>query len=233
MKVRNQRLMIFSESVDVAEAKGEHKFYFSFAEDYIKGKKVLDVGSWTGPFEILIYDLASKITAVDIEERALKVLKKNLPGVKTVKAVSHKLPFRSSAFDVVCFFDVIEHIPVGYELATLIEINRVLKKSGYLFLATVNKSFWADLLDPAYWLAGHRHYTKEQLSLMLNDSGFKVEQVKKTGSFYSSLYAISFYFFKHILRMKMPTVNFIERKMEKDMMSPGFTQIVIRAKKMK
>lgn len=231
MKTRNQRLMTFSKGVDETEAKSEHKFYYSFSKNYIKGKKILDVGSWTGAFEVLIYDLAKEITAVDIEEKALKVLKRNLPKVATVRALSHKLPFSNGTFDTVCFFDVIEHIPIGYELATLLEINRVLKKRGYLFIATVNKNFWADLLDPAYWMAGHRHYNKEQLSLMLRDCGFKVESVKKTGSFFTSLYAISFYFFKHILRMKMPTIEFIERKMEKDMNSPGFTQIAIRSKK--
>lgn len=231
MKTKNQRLMKFSKNIDVTEAKSEHKFYFSFSKDYLEGKKVLDVGSWTGPFEILIYDLAKEITAVDIEERALKVLKKNLPKVATVKAVSHKLPLKDEIFDAVCFFDVIEHIPTGYELATLLEINRVLKKGGYLFLATVNKNFWANLLDPAYWLAGHRHYSQEELSLMLRDCGFKIESVKKTGSLLTSLYAISFYFFKHVLRMRLPAIGFIERKMEKDMNSPGFTQIAIRAKK--
>ncbi|MBI4091745.1 MAG: class I SAM-dependent methyltransferase [Candidatus Levybacteria bacterium] len=231
MKTKNQRLMTFSSDVDKTEAKGEHKFYFSFSKDYIKGKRVLDVGSWTGPFEILIYNLAKEITAVDIEGRALKVLKRNLPKVKTVKALSHRLPFADRTFDVVCFFDVIEHIPAGYELATLIEVNRVLKKGGYLFIATVNKNFWSDLLDPAYWLAGHRHYTKDHLRLLLSDSGFSVEKVKITGSFFTSSYAISFYFFKHILHIKMPTIGFIERKMERDMTSPGFTQISIRAKK--
>lgn len=231
MQIKNQRLMTFSERVDVAETKGEHKFYFSFSKDYIKDKKVLDIGSWTGPFEILIYNLAKEITAVDIEEKALKVLKQNLPNVNCVKAKSHNLPFDSETFDVVTFWDVIEHIPVGYELATLKEINRVLKKDGLLFLATVDKNFWSDLLDPAYWLVGHRHYTKEQLDGLLSDAGFRVEKVVKAGSFFTSFYSLSFYFFKHILRMRMPTISYVEEKYEKDVSSPGFVQIVIRAKK--
>lgn len=233
MRIKNQRLMTFSENVDETRAKSEHKFYFSFSRDYLKGKKILDIGSWTGPFEKLIYDLAQHITAVDIESRALRVLKKNLPRVTTVKAFSHRLPFKSQIFDVVCFFDVIEHIPQGYELTTLLEINRVLKRGGYLFLATPYKNFWANLLDPAYWLVGHRHYAREALSLMLIEAGFKVESIKITGSLFTSLYAISFYFFKHILRMKVPTIGFIERKMEQDMMSKGFTQIAVRARKIK
>ncbi len=231
MQIKNQRLMTFSDKADIGEAKGEHKFYFSFSKNYIRGKKILDIGSWTGPYEVLINGLAKEITAVDIEEKALKVLKKNLPEVTCIKAKSHNLPFKSESFDVVTFWDVIEHIPLGYELATLIEINRVLKKSGYLFLATVNKNFWSNLLDPAYWLAGHRHYTQGHLETMLEDSGFVIEKVERTGSFFSSFYAISFYIFKHILRMKMPTVSFVERKMEKDISSAGFIQIVIRAKK--
>lgn len=228
---KNQRLMTFSENIDCTEAKGEHKFYFSFAKEYIKGKKLLDIGSWTGPFEVLVYNLAKEITAVDIEERALKVLKRNLPKVKCVKAFSHKLPFDDETFDVVTFWDVIEHIPVGYELATLKEIKRVLKKDGYLFLATVDKNFWSDLLDPAYWLVGHRHYTRDQLESMLSDSGFRIEKVVKSGSFFTSFYSLSFYFFKHVLRMKMPEISFIERKNEESLNSPGFIQIVIRAKK--
>jgi ubiquinone/menaquinone biosynthesis C-methylase UbiE len=233
MNTANQRLMIFSENIDQTEAKGEHKFYFSFSKNYIKNKKVLDLGSWTGPFDILIYNLASEITAVDIEEKALRVLKKKLPKVKCVKAKSHELPFKENSFDVVTFWDVIEHIPAGYELSTVKEISRVLKKDGYLFLGTVDKNFWSDLLDPAYWLVGHRHYTRSQLEGLLLDAGFKTEKVAVVGSFFTSFYSLSFYFFKYIFRIKMPKIAFIENKFEKNISSPGFVQIVIRAKKIK
>lgn len=229
--MKNPKPMSFSEDIDKTEAKGEHKFYFSFSKKYIKDKKVLDLGSWTGPYTTLIYNLAKEITAVDVEENALKILKKNLPKVKTVKAFSDKLPFKSEEFEVITFWDVIEHIPVGNELPTLKEINRVLKKNGYLFLATVNKNFWSDLLDPAYYLAGHRHYTQKQLLDILKITGFKAEEVITGGSFFSSFYALVFYFFKHILGMKMPTVAWVEKKMEEDMMRPGFIQIVMRAGK--
>lgn len=231
MKIKNQRLMTFSDTVDVTEAKGEHKYYLSFSRPYIADKKVLNVGSWTGPYEILIYKTAKEITSVDIEEKALKVLKKNLPKVQTVRALSHKLPFPNESFDVVTFWDVIEHIPVGYELASILEISRVTKKNGYFFLATPAKNFWSCLLDPAYWLAGHRHYTKNQLIGMIEDAGFKIEKIEHIGSFFSSFYALSFYFFKHILRMKMPTIKYVEEKMEKDIASPGYIQFAIRAKK--
>ena len=230
--MKNPKPMSFSKTVDKTEAKGEHKFYYSITKNYIKNKKVLNIGSWTGPYELLINQHASSITSTDIEKKALKVLKKNLPSVNIVNAPSHNLPFEAGSFDIVTFWDVIEHIPIGYELSTLQEINRVLKKDGYLFLATVNKNFWSDLLDPAYWLAGHRHYTKNQLTTMLFDAGFKTEKTELVGSFFSSFYAISFYIFKHIFRSEMPKINWVEKKMEKDISSPGYIQIAIRAKKL-
>jgi ubiquinone/menaquinone biosynthesis C-methylase UbiE len=229
--MNNPKPMSFVEDIDKTEAKGEHRFYLSITKKYIKGKKILNVGSWTGPYEILIYKHASSITSTDIEEKALRVLKKNLPLVTTVKAYSHSLPFKDNSFDVVTFWDVIEHIPIGYELATLLEIKRVLKNGGVFFLATVNKNFWSNLLDPAYWLAGHRHYTEQQLLRMLADAGFESEKVFKVGSFFCSFYAISFYIFKHIFRRAMPNIAWVEKKMEKSIASPGYIQVVIRAKK--
>lgn len=228
---QNQRLMSFSENVDKPEAKVEHRFEFEFSKDDIKGKSLLNIGSWTGPFELLTDGWAKEITAVDIDEKPLEVLKKHLPKVRCVKASVEKLPFKNNTFDVVTFWAVIEHIPKGYELAALREINRVLKKGGYLFLSTMNYDFLSNILDPAYWLVGHRHYKKEALENMLNDSGFKIDEVIRVGSFITAFHAWGFYFFKHILRMKMPEVAVVENAFGKDFSSPGFYQIAIKAKK--
>lgn len=232
MKTKNQRLMKFSKNIDVTEAKGEHKFYFAFSKKYITGKNVLNIGSWTGPYESIAHTYAKKMTAVDIEERALSVLKKNLPDVICIQAFSHKLPFPDSSFDVVCFWDVIEHIPQGFELATILEINRVMRERGYFFLATPHANILSKLFDPAYFLAGHRHYSDTSLQSMFEGAGFKVKKILHTGSFFSSFYAIAFYFFKHILRMKLPNIKWVEDKMEKDISSPGYIQVVIRSQKL-
>ena len=136
-----QRLMNFSAAVDTAQAKTEHRFVFNFSKKYIKKKKILNIGSWTGPFELLAVNHAEDITAIDIDEKPLAVLKKNLPSVHVKKASADKLPFKNNSFDVVTFWAVIEHIPVGYELATLREIIRVLKPGGYIFLLFMFFSF--------------------------------------------------------------------------------------------
>lgn len=232
-KAKNQRLMIFSKEIDSVlkdEVFTSHKFCIDFSKKYISNKKILNVGSWTGQYEALAINYAQKITSVDIEEKALAVLRKNFPKIECRKAYSHKLPFSNNSFDVVTLWAVIEHIPVGYELASLMELRRVLKPKGYLFLNTMNKSFLSDILDPAYWLVGHRHYSKIQLESMLADAGFVIEKTLIHSSFLTAFDAISFYIFKHIFRIKKPQVKFIQRMIDKDYYSKGFYEITIRAR---
>jgi ubiquinone/menaquinone biosynthesis C-methylase UbiE len=231
--ITNQRLMTFTDiDSSILEPSVEQKFNYDFSKKYIAGKNVLDVGCWTGLYEMLAYKQVSKFTAVDVEEKALKVLKKNLPQVECMRAFSHILPFPDKNFDVVTFWAVIEHIPIGYELASILEMKRVLKPGGYLFLTTMNKSLFSDLLDPAYWLVGHRHYKKENLIKMLSDAGFKVEDVRIHGSFLSSFNVISFYISKYIFKNKLPRIKFFENEIIKNYYKSGFFEVAIRAKVM-
>lgn len=223
--------MKFYDQVDSADVKIEHQFEYDFSKKYLRGKSLLNIGSWTGPYEVLINGIAKNITAVDIEEKALKVLKQNLPNVKTVVASAEALPFRPNSFDIVTLWAVIEHIPAGYELATLWEANRVLKKGGYIFITTMSKNFFSNLLDPAYWLVGHRHYTSSQLKEMLSDAGFKIENVFINGSFITAFHAWAFYFFKYLFRRNMPELSFIENAFKKDYYSKGFYQVCLRGRK--
>lgn len=231
-KLKSQRLMKFYENVDSSEVKSEHYFEYDFSKKYLKNKSLLNIGSWTGPFEVLVNGTAKNITAVDIEEKALRVLKKNLPHVKTVVASAEKLPLKSNSFDIVTLWAVIEHIPVGYELATLLEANRVLKPGGYIFITTMSKSFLSNILDPAYFTVGHRHYTDTQLEDMLKDAGFKTEHIFVNGSFITAFHAWAFYFFKYIFRRNMPELSFIENAFKKDYYSKGFYQVSLRARKL-
>jgi ubiquinone/menaquinone biosynthesis C-methylase UbiE len=229
----NQRMMTFIKSVDTPgneKPNASHLFCFDFSHKYIKNKNILNIGSWTGPFEELAIHTVKKITSTDIEEKALSILKKRYPKVDCYKAFSHNLPFKDKSFDVVTFWAVIEHIPIGFELATLKEIRRVLKPNGYLFLSTMNNQIWSNILDPAYWLVGHRHYSKIQLIDMLANAGFTTQKTVVHGSFITAFDAILFYFFKHILRMRKPYIPWIQKIVDRDFMSKGFYEITMRAK---
>lgn len=99
--------------------------------------KVLAVG---GKFGFIEYNLAKwtkwKIITSDVEKKLITkypILKKY---IKMQVLNANKLPFKNNTFDLILFNHVIEHIS-NYEKAVK-EIYRVLKKNGYLYIATPN-----------------------------------------------------------------------------------------------
>lgn len=209
-----------------------HRYYFSWIKPYVSKKKILDIGCWTGPMEHLLEKEDCDVTAIDIEEEPLKVARKRFPKMKFLKAsIVDDTPLKRNQFDIALFLMVIEHIPKGTETQALKNINRVLKKGGNLFLTTMNSNLLSNLTDPAYFLVGHRHYSREHLTRLLEKAGFKVEEVRYNGGFYTIFYTWLLYFFKHILRRNEPRGKFVQKLMSLNYKNKGLTEIGIRAVK--
>lgn len=212
-----------------------HRHYFSWIKPYIKNTKIIDVGCWTGPMEQLLEHENCKITGIDIEEEPLKVVRKRFPHFNFYKKsiIEEKPPFKKGTFDVALFFMILEHIPKGTEPNALGNVNKILKKGGRLFLTTMNSNLVSNLADPAYFLAGHRHYSKKHLEDLLRRSGFKMEEVRYNGGFFTIFYTFLLYFFKHVLRRREPRGKVMDMFMEMDYRNNGFTEIHVRAIKVK
>lgn len=211
-----------------------HERWFSWIKPYIRNRKILDIGCWTGPLETLLENQNCKLTATEINDDVLIYMKKRFPKFRFKKAFIEKsLPFKKEEFDVVLFFMVIEHILKGTEDDALKNINKVMKKGGKLFLTTMNSHFLSNLLDPAYFLTGHRHYSKRHLEFFLKNAGFKIEEFHYNGTFFIAFYAWLLYFFKHILRRREPRGGMVDKLIRFDYRNKGFYEIDIRAVKIK
>ena len=107
---------------------------------------------------------------VDISAPALRKLQPRAASVRQASITA--LPFADSSFDLVCAFDVVEH--VDDEAATFREISRVCASGGTLLLSVP--------LHPAQWTAfddfvGHqRRYEPQRLADLLAGQGFHVER---------------------------------------------------------
>lgn len=211
-----------------------HEYIYRWVKPYLKkNHRLLDIGCWTGPLESLFEKDECHITGIDIDDEPLSFSRKKFPRYTFKKAsVIEKLPFHKNAFDIILYFMVIEHIPKGAELKSLININRVLKKDGQLFFSTMHDNFLSNLLDPAY-IFGHRHYSKKDLESMFRKSGFKIESVKYNAGFFTTLHIFLLYFFKHVLRRNEPRNKILDWLMTQDYKDRGFVEIDIRAKKVK
>jgi len=93
-------------------------------------------------------------------------------GASAVRGLLSSLPFEDGAFELVCAFDIAEH--VDDENAALSELSRVAAPGGALLLSVpLHPSLWTPFDD----LVGHaRRYEPERLLGKLSEHGFVVEQ---------------------------------------------------------
>lgn len=210
-----------------------HQFNYKISIPYIKNKKILDVGCWTGQFIKLALNDTKKVTGIEPSSDAVKYAKKNLKQATFLQGSALSLPFPNKTFDTITLLEVIEHVPTDTEIIALKEINRTLKKSGYLILSTPTNNPISVILDPAYFLLGHRHYGEKQLRRLLKKSGFTVKEIYYTAGLMRLLVSNVELLSKHLLKNKIKIPKIFYKLIEKEYENGGFAQIHIIAQKVK
>lgn len=207
---------------------------FVKAKDII-GKKVLDIGCGYGWFELNALERGVKeIVGIEITKEDLKTAKSNINDKRATFKVAGalKLPFKDNYFDTVVAWEVIEHIPKNTEDIMFKEVGRVLKKDGVFYLSTPYDSLPANLLDPAFWLTGHRHYSKEKLKKYAEESTMKVTNLEVKGKFWQIFSLLNMYISKWIFRRESFLKELTLKKVDKEYMKGnGYTNIFVRYKK--
>jgi SAM-dependent methyltransferase/GT2 family glycosyltransferase len=94
---------------------------------------VLEVGGGRSGLARLLYP-AARITTIDLDEQHGVADVNRDPRVRFLVADATDLPFPAASFDVVTFFDVLEHIPDDARAAA--EALRVLRPGGFVLVTT-------------------------------------------------------------------------------------------------
>ena len=220
--MKDPKRMKFDSIADSGVYLYHHEANLEYACAALEGADLLNIGCWTGDFEQLATGLASRVTGLDIEEKALDVARKRNPTADFVCGSALDIPFPDKRFDVVTLFAVIEHLPVGSEQRALDEIFRVLKPGGYFVLSTPAWNLRSRLMDPAYLLTGHRHYRSDELAKMVEEAGFTVIGRDVLGAWIYVFDYLTFYVFKYIVRTTMPHPRWWIDAFRKDTRSRGF-----------
>lgn len=115
-------------------------FYaYEYAEQYVKGKKIADIGCGSGYGTVHLALFADSATGVDYSAQTLEESRKEYAAVKNLDFVHGKVPpvpLESESMDVVTAFQFIEHI--RDPLAFIQDVYRVLKPGGVFICTTVN-----------------------------------------------------------------------------------------------
>ncbi|MHB8896937.1 MAG: class I SAM-dependent methyltransferase [Candidatus Geothermincolia bacterium] len=229
--LRNPKRMKFDPEVDTGLDPGG-RVELEFVRDLVRGADALNIGCWTGSFERRLAEVEPGcMTSVDIEPRALEVARRNVPCGEFLEASILDLPFADQSFDLVTLWAVIEHIPVGTEDLALAEIARVLRHGGSLALSTPSAHLMSRLFDPAYLVAGHRHYSVADLSTRLEKAGFSVSEVAILGGWYGILDVFVFYIWKWFFRRRPPAWEWLASRRERDEERKGFNAVYVLAQR--
>lgn len=208
-----------------------HVFNATFADKYIFGKKVLDIGCWTGQMAQLLAPRAKSYVGFDPSEDAIGFAKKQVPVGKFSVDRAETFTALPKTFDTVVIFDVIEHVPNGTEGKVYKKIYTTLNDNGHLILTTPSSHLLSRLLDPAYFLIGHRHYSEKQLKNALSKAGFRVIHIIKTGNIVSLVWHNLELVCKHVFGKTINPPQFIENEMHKGYEYNGFAEIHLIAEK--
>ena len=148
---------------------------------------ILDIGCATGS---LLASLAQpdglrghgwRVTGVEISPCGEYARKERKLDVRSLPLEENNFP--SGSFDVVHASHLIEHL--NDPRAFLIEVRRILKDDGHVFITTPNISGFQARLSGGRWRSAifdHLYlFSKRTLSKLLTDTGFKTETCRTWG----------------------------------------------------
>jgi SAM-dependent methyltransferase len=197
----------------------------------LEGLDILNVGASIGWFERhALQNGARTVTAVDVRTENLDVARSFAPGGTFVDGSVLDLPFDADSFDAVTMFDVLEHVPPGTEVRALQEIRRVLRPPGVLGLSTPHRHWLSTYLDPAFYF-GHRHYSRAELRVFLEQAGFFIESEKTCGRTFDQLDLLLYYVWRHIRGQERHPFESVRRRADREWQEDrGWNSVLVVAR---
>lgn len=113
----------------------------------------LDVGCGEGNILRYVYRhrTAGQITAIDLNERKIRVAQHHSPSNRYVLANVNRLSFKRESFEYILVNEVFEHL--AKPVQAMQEIMRVAKKHAYIVVSVPHEPFfsWGNLIRGKYW----------------------------------------------------------------------------------
>ncbi len=177
-----------------------------------EGERVLDLGCASGRFFEVLADKNVDFYGIDFSEKLIETAKNNYPQGKFQVTDARILPFPENFFDKVYSISVLHNIPSReFQLQYLKEVNRVLKKEGFLIVRVWDfwkrKQGWSLFLKYAFlkiiglskmdfydvfmpWKKSNGEtliqryfhcFTKTELESLIEKAGFKIKESWRGG----------------------------------------------------
>jgi len=122
----------------------EHLHRYAIAQQFVKGKKVLDIACGEGYGANLLAKQALQVIAVDIDAPTIEkaVIKYPVSNINFKTGSVLQIPAEDSSFDIITCFETLEHITEHDKM--LAELKRVLAPGGIVLISTPEKLNYSD-----------------------------------------------------------------------------------------
>ncbi len=157
---------------------------------------LLDFGCGAKPYKT-IFTAVDSYVGVDIENEGHNHENEDVD----VYYDGNTLPFDNNRFDVVFTSEVLEHVPDID--ASLDELHRVLKADGKLLITV--PFVWPEHELPFDF----RRFTVNGMEKLLNDHGFSIKHIQKSGSYMETLYQMRMMYLHDLLYTKHKYLNLL------------------------
>ena len=125
----------------------------------ISGAKVLEFGCNFGASSIVLATIGAEVTGVDVNPSFIEVAKCNAAryGLEEKITFLHlddtsAMPFADESFDLISCISVLEYVPSEVRARVQLEIDRVLKLGGMIFVGGTSSRIWPRENHSGKWL---------------------------------------------------------------------------------
>ncbi len=115
------------------------------------GARILDAGCGSGTPGLRRADGGRGVVGLDFSREQLRLARDAAPGAALAQGDVTALPFGDGAFDAVCAFHSVIHVPTDEHPAVLREFARALRSGGWLLFSTGEGAWEGSNPD---WLGG-------------------------------------------------------------------------------
>jgi ubiquinone/menaquinone biosynthesis C-methylase UbiE len=152
-----------------------HADYFL---ENIPGKKLLDVGCGPGRDAKYFSEHGMEVVGIDLTANFIKLAIVNVPKAIFKQMDMRKLDFANESFDGIWSCASFLHIPKKEAKDTLLNLNRVLKPGGLIFVS-VKHGMGEKMVGEKHYQGGEKFfafYTQQELVDLFTSCGFDIQQ---------------------------------------------------------
>lgn len=151
--------------------------------------KILDIGCGGGFLTNFLAKQGHKVHGIDLSVQSLEIAKKHdeTKSIDYQRAGAYELPYQDQTFDVVCAMNLMEHVERPAKVVA--EASRVLKKDGFFFFHTFNRTFlsyflvikgmeWCFVNPPENIHVYFLFLKPKEIEMMCNNHGMQIVDIK-------------------------------------------------------